>query len=451
VQAGGLNLAQTFRIQMTLPRAQRIQYRHLPTVCKSTGSHLVSASHIIRAGFAAALLLAAGFLGQPGHAQQAQPGCASASAPTLIAVEPRFEAAEGRVTFHLTMSAAAEIRIEHLERPLRIIAELPEANIQSVARRPSGLINGFRAGLVAPGRSRMVFDLTQPARVARVIQQPRPGGVSQLSLVFEPAAAAEFERAAAADAERRARAALAPIIPRPNAAGDRKPTVVIDPGHGGIDPGAVAEGGVTEKGIVLAIALRLRDAIEAGGQARVVMTRADDRFLSLSERVRIARENQADLFISLHADSLSAAQDVRGATVYTGSERATDAESARLAQKENASDAVGGADAAAGGEEVLDILNDLARRETRALSSVAASRLVTEMSGAVRMHRIPQRSAGFRVLIAPDVPSVLIELGYLSSRGDIALLTSEAWQKTAADAIAGAVRRYLDVRGRQGP
>jgi N-acetylmuramoyl-L-alanine amidase len=375
----------------------------------------------------------------------------SATPAALIAVEPRFETRDERVIFHLMLSAPAEPRIEYLDRPLRIIAELPEANIQSLPRRPSGLVTGFRAGLVAPGRSRMVFDLSAPARVAEVRQTARPGGVTHLTIAFEPTPAGEFERKVAADSQRRAAAALAPIVARPVDGTDRRPLVVIDPGHGGIDPGAVAEGGITEKAVVLAIALRLREKVEASGTVRVMMTRSDDRFLSLAERIRIARENQADLFVSLHADSLSAAQDVRGATIYTGSERATDAESARLAQKENASDALAGADATQGGEEVLDILNDLARRETRALSAAASARLVTSMSGAVRMHRIPQRSAGFRVLTAPDVPSVLIELGYLSSRGDIALLTSDEWQQTAAAAIGAAVIAHLQARGRTPP
>jgi N-acetylmuramoyl-L-alanine amidase len=148
----------------------------------------------------------------------------------------------------------------------------------------------------------------------------------------------------------------------------------------------------------------------------------------------------------LHADSLSAAQDVRGATIYTGSEKATDAESARLAQKENAADALGGADTGPAGEAVTDILMDLARRETRSQSGSIAARLVTELSGAVKMHRIPQRAAGFRVLTAPDVPSILIELGFLSSKSDIALLTSSEWQKTAAEAIGRAVTGHFSSR-----
>ncbi len=382
-------------------------------------------------------------------ARTSAPPVAEAASPTVAvaAVDPRLDSAEGAGRFTLSLSAEVAITFDHLVQPLRIVAELPEVSFQaSRAPKPaSGLVSGFRAGLVAPGRSRIVFELSSPARVSSARQVRRADGIVDLAIEFEPMKPAEFEAVAAKSAESRALAALAPLASVPS--GDnRRPLVVIDAGHGGIDSGAVAAGGVAEKALVLEIALRLRDHLEAAGGVRVLLTRADDRFLSLSERVRVAREARADLFISLHADSLSAAQEVRGATIYTGSERATDAESARLAQKENASDALAGAEAGQGGEEVLDILMDLARRETRAMSGSAAARLVTEMSGAVRMHRIPQRAAGFRVLTAPDVPSILIELGFLSSKGDIALMTSEAWQKTAAAAIGRAVTGHFAAK-----
>ncbi len=316
------------------------------------------------------------------------------------------------------------------------------------ARRPAGgagLIAGFRAGLVAPGRSRMVFDLAQPARVVSSQMRPRGPGLHEWTIDFEPVSRSAFDSAVQEGAAERARQALAPLSPAPTSPAETRPLVVIDPGHGGIDPGAVA-GAVMEKNLVLAIGQQLRDVLESAGRVRVLMTRADDRFLSLAERVRIAREANAALFISLHADSLSAARQVRGATIYTGSERATDAESARLAQKENAADVVGGVETTEPQEDVADILMDLARRETRVLSQAIAARLVTEMSGSIRMHRIPQRSAGFRVLTAPDVPSILLELGYLSSRDDIALMTSSAWQRAAAEAIARAIERHFEAQ-----
>jgi N-acetylmuramoyl-L-alanine amidase len=398
----------------------------------------------LRAGMAAlAFVVVTGLMAAfSAAAQPAQRQGEVISPPSvpIVAVDARLESTEDKARFSATLSARVAVSFESLSQPRRIIAELPEVSFQASlgAARQGGLVRGFRAGLVAPGRSRIVFDLSGPARMAALRQTVRADGVIELAIEFEAQSAAQFEAQVAEGATKRAAAALAPLVIAPRTAPDRLPLVVIDPGHGGIDPGAVA-GNVMEKSLVLAIALKLKERVEAGGVARVMMTRADDRFLSLSERVRVAREARADLFVSLHADSLSAAQDVRGATVYTGSERATDVESARLAQKENAADAIGGAETGERGEEVNDILMDLARRETRAQSGAVAARLVTEMSGAVRMHRVPQRAAGFRVLTAPDVPSVLIELGFLSSRNDVALLTSEAWQQQAADAIAKAV------------
>ena len=369
---------------------------------------------------------------------------------TIAGVDARLEGDERSARFRIALSAPVTVTSEVLSQPMRIIVDVPEIAFQAStnAVRKGMLVTSFRAGLVSPGRSRIVFELGSPARISSV-QQVSPGGnsgVTDMIIVFEPQTTAAFEEAVAEGAERRARLALAPLQPSERPDDDKRPVVVIDPGHGGIDSGAVAQGGVVEKTLALAISLQLRTEIEAGGRARVIMTRSDDRFLGLSERVRIAREARADLFISLHADSLSGLQDVRGATIYTGSERATDAESARLAQKENAADALGGGESLQGGEEVMDILMDLAKRETRTMSGAAAARLVTEMSGAVRMHRIPQRAAGFKVLTAPDVPSILIELGYLSSKNDIALLTSAEWQKTAAVAIARAVDGHFSSK-----
>ena len=226
---------------------------------------------------------------------------------------------------------------------------------------------------------------------------------------------------------------------------------MIDPGHGGIDPGAVVAS-IAEKAVVLAFGPSSKEQLEASGRYRVLMTRDDDRFVPLAERVSIARAAGADLFISIHADSLTQAQEVRGATIYTGSERATDAEAARLAAKENQADAVAGLDAAEDMQDVAGILMDLAKRETRTFSSVFARNLVEKLGGSVKMHKVPLRSAGFRVLSAPDVPSVLIELGYMSSPKDAELLNSPAWRGRLSTAVARAVDGYFDrvPAGRQG-
>lgn len=384
-----------------------------------------------------------GAAGQSAASAAEQSGTAA-----LAGVDARLDATERTARFRLTLSGPVEMSAETLGQPMRIVIGLPEVNFQAatVQKRQGTLVTGFRAGLVAPGRSRIVFELGAPAQVSSMRQVRRADGIVDMQIDFGPVSPDEFDRSAADATQRRMAAALAPLQLRPRSEQDRRPLVMIDPGHGGIDPGAVAAGNVAEKALVLAIGLKLKDQLEADGAVRVLMTRSDDRFLSLSERVRTAREARADLFVSLHADSLSAAQDVRGATIYTGSEKATDAESARLAQKENAADALGGAETAQAGEAVTDILMDLARRETRSQSGAVAAKLVTELSGAVKMHRIPQRAAGFRVLTAPDVPSILIELGFLSSKSDIALLTSSEWQRTAAEAIGRAVTAHFSSR-----
>lgn len=224
-----------------------------------------------------------------------------------------------------------------------------------------------------------------------------------------------------------------------------RPTIVIDPGHGGIDPGAISRKGTSEKDVVLAFAKALQQELEKSERYRVIMTRSGDIFLSLRDRVRVARSNGADLFVVIHADSLSGA-NARGATVYTVSEKASDAEAEALAQKENRADLIAGVDLAAENEEITGILIDLAQRETKNYSVSFAKTLVKELKPVARLNSRPVRSAGFRVLKAPDVPSVLLELGYLSNRGDETLLLSPKWRGKVAGAVTAAIERYFVTR-----
>ncbi|MGB7205445.1 MAG: N-acetylmuramoyl-L-alanine amidase, partial [Anderseniella sp.] len=222
-----------------------------------------------------------------------------------------------------------------------------------------------------------------------------------------------------------------------------KPVIVLDPGHGGIDGGTVSKAGTIEKNVVLDFALKLRKELNATGRYEVHLTRNDDTFISLAKRVRIARQNNADLFIAIHADSLRQSR-VRGATVYTLSEKASDEEAAILAEKENAADIVAGVDL---GEEldaeIGNILMDLALRETKNHSIYFARRLVKNMKSTTALNSRPMRSAGFKVLRAPDVPSVLLELGYLSNRHDEKALVSEAWRKKVAVAVTAAIDGFF--------
>ena len=222
---------------------------------------------------------------------------------------------------------------------------------------------------------------------------------------------------------------------------------MLDPGHGGLDSGTVAPTGDTEKTIVLEFAQQLRDKLEKSGKYRVAMTRTDDRFVPLADRVQLARSRQAALFLSIHADALAHRDaESRGASVYTLSETASDAEAARLAEAENRADVIAGVDLSAEPNDVADILIDLAQRETKVFSANLARALIMELKVTSRMHKHPLKSAGFRVLKAPDVPSVLIELGYVSSSQDLKYLMSDPWRSRATDSIVQAITTFFATR-----
>lgn len=366
--------------------------------------------------------------------------------------EARLGGDQTRTRFVIGLEQPVKFQVFSLANPNRVIVELPDTRLQlpefADGGAAVGLVKSFRAGAAGTGRARVVIDVTQPVVVeAAHIEKGRDGKSPRLALDIVPAETA-VKKLPKSQSYALAAAGLQPPLPKPavspkqRAAKAFRPTIVIDPGHGGHDSGATKNGTV-EKDVVLAFAKVLRDKLEKTGRYRVLMTRDDDRFVPLAERVRIARAAGADLFISIHADSLTQAQEVRGATVYTGSERATDAEAARLAAKENQADSVAGLDASEDMQDVAGILMDLAKRETRTFSAVFARNLVERLGGSVKMHKVPLRSAGFRVLSAPDVPSVLIELGYMSSPKDAELLNSPHWRAQAVDAVATAVEGYF--------
>jgi N-acetylmuramoyl-L-alanine amidase len=348
-----------------------------------------------------------------------------------------------------------------LADPYRVVVDMPQVSFQLAAGTGSagrGLIKAFRYGLVMPGGSRIVFDLTGPAKIANSHVLEAANGqpprlvleleqVDRTSFVQSLAAASRPElRPAIADAAGTAAVAESAATAKPAAPADLRPVVVIDPGHGGIDNGTQA-GGESEKSLVLGFGLALRDRLEKSGKYRVVMTRTDDTFIPLADRVRIARNQSAALFVSIHADALPRREgDARGATIYTLSDRASDAEAERLAEAENKADAIGGVNLTEEPTDVADILIDLAQRETRTFSNRFARLLMGEMKNTVRMHKRPLKSAGFRVLKAPDVPSVLIELGYVSNKGDREHLVSENWRSRTVGSMAQAIDTFLAKR-----
>src|SRR4051794_11745418 len=391
------------------------------------------------AAFAVSLATLAGASGAaPSHAAP-EPGSSIAAAIDVTA-----DAA--KTTFKVVLSKAVVARASVMERPDRVIIDLPEVTFHlagEAGRKKEGLIASFRYGLFAPGRSRVVMDLTQPAQVARLTVQPNPAdGTAELTLELTKTDRAAFRKAAAESAA----AIPTPAAPPPPAMSkDSRPAIMLDPGHGGLDPGAAASG-MVEKDIVFAFAEKLKKRLEKDGRYRVLLTRDHDVFIPLDERVRIARAGKADLFVSIHADTISGSGEVRGLTVYTGSERASDADSARLADRENKADAVAGLDSGDMADEVSDILQELTLRETRAFSQNVATRLVGELDGVARLNKNPHRQAGFRVLRAYDIPSVLVELGYLSSRQDFDLMMSDQWRGRATDAMASAIDRFFATR-----
>lgn len=367
-----------------------------------------------------------------------------------VASAARLGGDQARTRLILDLSRSVEISAFTLADPYRVVVDLPPVAFQLPAKMGEsgrGLIKAFRYGLVMQGGSRIVIDAAGPVRIdkafvlAAIDDQPARLVVDLVATDRE-----SFLRSLAVEAKPR-RSSEPSRKPGREAAADGRPLIVIDPGHGGIDAGTTAASGETEKAIVLDFARELRDKLEKSGKYRVLMTRSDDSFVSLGERVRIARGNKAALFISVHADALPRRDaDTRGATVYTVSDTASDAEAARLADAENRADVIAGVDLSSEPDDVADILIDLAQRETRSFSSQFARAVVGELKAAVRLHKHPLRGAGFKVLKAPDVPSVLVELGYVSSQHDLKLMTSDTWRRRATDALAQAVNNFFAPR-----
>ena len=355
---------------------------------------------------------------------------------------------QGTDTAALVVDLSDEVtfRSEVLIAPNRLVIDLDKVVFVGAGLRtgvkPVGPVAGFRAGLFVHGQSRIILDLVRPALIDRA-DFVRQGGVARLVFQIRGTNEAKFAEIARADAAKRLAARPSASAPAAPVAG-ALPLIVLDPGHGGIDPGASGIRGQVEKDIVLAVALATRDRLNALGKVRVVLTRDDDRFVPLGERVAMARTQGAALLVSLHADVLAGEPDVRGASVYTLSDRASDAAAERAAEKENRADAVAGLDQdeeTRGGVDT--ILFDLARRETRAFSLLAARDAAGAIRSAATLHKTPMRSAGFRVLRAPDVPSILIELGYLSNSEDMSTLTDPAAQKRIAGQLGEALQRFV--------
>jgi len=405
-----------------------------------------------------------------------QTGAPLAAVPLALSVRQDVAEQQTRLIFALGACVTADAHV--LENPARAIVDTPEVNFQidpQVGRKPAergrrrahraapavaspvgGLIASYRFGRLSPGKSRIVVDLTGPAEIATHCA-PAPDGSFELILSLTPQNDAAFRAAARVGAEiqslRTSQLTPAPPpSPRPENPAGEKPLVVLDPGHGGVDTGALGRDHTVEKFLVLEFAKVLGAKLRETDHFRVVFTREDDSFVPLGERVKLARRLGAGLFVSLHADALGGdGAGVQGATVYTVSDRASDAEAARVAEHENKADASAGVEAKEDASDVNDILFDLTRRETRAYSHVFSHSLAEYWKVAARLNKNPSRSAGFVVLKAPDVPSVLLELGYLSNDADAADLGSPEWRQKAAAQVARAIEGFFAAHPSESP
>lgn len=416
--------------------------------------------------------------GPVAHAQVALPtietrpswspaGAKSTSSDARAAVAARDATVSGdqsRTSFSLELSSGVMAEVFTLADPYRVIIDLPDVSFHLPAGAGStgnGLVSAFRYGLISDGQARIVLDTSAPVLIDKAEMVPEKGDAVRLGLELVPTTPRIFGEGSGGSSQHQptmktAKASEAPPAPVARPRDRTKPVIVIDPGHGGVDPGAISPSHVPEKSVVLAVAKKLRDKLEKTGAYDVHMTRVNDVFIPLDKRVKISDELAADLFISIHADAIAQknfAQTVRGATVYTLSERASDEEARLMAEKENASDAIAGLESGDANEtgQVRNILIDLLTRETANFSADFSNTLVRRLKQTISLSRNPQKSAAFRVLRQSDTPSVLLELGYLSHAKDAELMNTSAWQRKVAASIANAVDSYFAKRTARAP
>lgn len=347
-----------------------------------------------------------------------------------------------RVRLTASVSRVTDVKLMWLRSPDRLVVDVVHGKSVPLSSTGKGLVKTLRNVETGDSVARYVLELAAPALAERAFVLGGHAGSPQLIIDLVATDDATFAHLVQLQTRDMAmsRPAKGDRLDAP--AVDNRPLVVLDPGHGGIDPGALA-GDVAEKDITLAVASSLRDLLVSRGKIRVAMTRDQDVFLGLDERVRFARKQKADLFLSIHADSMGGYESVRGATLYLGSDRASDAESARIAARENAVDSLGGLRPSALDDDVTNILADLTQRETRIMSHKAAETIIQRLRPVTLVHKKSLRMAGFRVLRAPDFPSALLELGYLSNPDDVKLMISPEWRQRLSEALAQAIEDHL--------
>ncbi|MFK3665051.1 N-acetylmuramoyl-L-alanine amidase [Ochrobactrum teleogrylli] len=373
---------------------------------------------------------------------------ADQSGQPLTALTFRMAGDDLRTRIVVMFDREPELTTRLFDNPHRLVIELPETRFgfDEKSLEARGLVSNVRYGLAGKGRSRLILTLRGPFKVEnlRVLKNESASGyrlVADMVATSDREFTAQLQGRSEITSSTERKAALSAQSTKIET---RPFTVMIDPGHGGIDSGAESLSGIKEKDLTLAFGVELRDRLAQEKNIQVLMTRDDDTYLRLSERVRIARQHEADLFISIHADTINQ-QDIRGATVYTISDKASDAVARAMAERENKSDNLGGT-APEEVPEVADILLDLTRRETHSFSLSFAEKVIAQLRGQVNLINNPHRFAGFQVLRAPDVPSVLIEIGYLSNAEDEKLISNPEWRKKLADRLALAIKSFETLR-----
>ena len=366
-----------------------------------------------------------------------------------IVMSARIGEHQDRTRLVIELSDPINLRAFALANPDRVVIDMPEVSWRLGAPpRPSGFgaIKSYRYGQFRTGNSRMVIDLSQPVSVSDTLVMPPSAGFGYRVVIdLFPTTRPKFDAQAGwpadlkkreSDAEKLVALIAAQQSPAARSAG--KKIVVLDPGHGGLDSGAIGVNGLMEKDLALAQGLRLARVLRQRGYT-VFLTRENDSFVPLRQRVAIARANRADLFIALHADS-HPDPETTGTSIYTLNDGRSDREASALARRENQSDIIAGVDLSGGNNPVAPILIGLAQRDTRNKSSEFATNALRSIGQVTDLlARSPHRSASLAVLVAPDVPAVLIELGYLSNRDDAARMNTQTWRAKVADAIADAV------------
>jgi N-acetylmuramoyl-L-alanine amidase len=407
-------------------------------------------------GFLVLILAVAALVFSPGSPAVAQTAAEAATPALPEVIDTRVTSTPERARLILDLSAPTAFAIASLDQPNRIAIDV-KASALGFAAPPDvageGVVSAYTVEMAESGRARALLMLKLPAQVQQayvleaVADQPARLVVDLVLDTPENFAArvATDLAMAMAKAGRVPETTATVVVEEPEVPGTR-PLVVIDPGHGGIDNGATAPNGVHEKDITLSFALQLQDVLIKSGRFDVALTREDDSFLRLEERVALARENKADLFISLHADTFQQ-PEIRGASVYTRDERATDVLDKVLAENENKVDIIAGFAVPEMQPAVVDILVDLMRRQMRRQSFLAAKAIVSNLEPSVSLRRFPVRQADFFVLQAPDVPSILVELGFLSNANDIANLQQSDWRDRVVGALARGVAAYFDEFG----